>query len=98
MLTSGGNFHDNQINVGLYPRDGREPTGVATRANARVTNGAGYVQESVTFFHGKLLAGGGLRYDQFRFVVNNLVNPVLTGLADAGRSHPEDGLYVIRPH
>src|SRR5215471_13780945 len=38
LLTSGANLHDNQINVGLYPRDGREPTGVTTRANAHVTN------------------------------------------------------------
>ena len=45
-LTTGGNFHDNQINVGLYPREGRLPTGVTTRAHAHVTNGAGYGQES----------------------------------------------------
>jgi hypothetical protein len=34
VLVAGANFHDNQINVGLYPRDGREPTGVDTRADA----------------------------------------------------------------
>ena len=49
LLTAGGNFHDNQINVGLYPREGRVPTGVSTRANAHVTNGAGYAQESVSY-------------------------------------------------
>jgi hypothetical protein len=99
MLTSGGNFHDNQINVGLYPREGREPVGVSTRANARVTNGAGYVQESVTFFHGKLLAGAGLRYDEFRFDVKDRVNPALGGLEGAGRWQPKGSLaYTPTQH
>ena len=53
MFAGGGNFHDNQINVGLLPRDGRVPTGVTTRADARVTNGAGYAQETFSLFHGK---------------------------------------------
>lgn len=66
-LVSGGNFHDNQINVGLYSRAGRTPTGVTTRANAHVTNGAGYLQETVSLLHGRLLLGGGLRYDSFRY-------------------------------
>ena len=58
VLSAGGNFHDNQINVGLYPRDGRVPTGVTTRANAHVTNAAGYAQENVSLDYGKLLLGG----------------------------------------
>ena len=69
LLTAGANFHDNQINVGLYPREGRVPTGVTTRADAHVTNGAGYAQESLSLLHGRLLLGGGLRYDEFRFGV-----------------------------
>ncbi len=69
VLVSGANFHDNEINVGLYPRDGRVPTGVTTRANAHVTNGAGYIQETVRLFGDRLLIGGGLRYDYFRFDV-----------------------------
>jgi outer membrane receptor protein involved in Fe transport len=92
LLTSGGNFHDNQINVGLYPRDGREPAGVAARANVRVTNGAGYIQESLTFFHGKLLAGGGLRFEQFRFDVKDRVDRALSGLQSAGRWQPKASL------
>ena len=55
--TAGANFHDNQINVGLYPREGRVPTGVTTRADAHVTNGAGYAQETFSLFHGRLIAG-----------------------------------------
>jgi hypothetical protein len=92
LFIGGGNFHDNQINVGLYPRNGREPTGVTTRANARVSNGAGYVQESLTFFHGKLLAGGGLQFDEFRFDVKDRVDPALSGLESGGRWQPKGSL------
>ncbi len=56
-LTAGGNFHDNQINVGFYPREGRVPTGVATRAHAHVTNEAGYAQESMSLLNDRLIAG-----------------------------------------
>jgi hypothetical protein len=96
LLTTGGNFHDNQINVGLFPRIGRDPSGVATRANARVTNGAGYAQESLTFFHGKLLAGGGLRFDQFAFDVKDRVNPAPGGRESAGRWQPK-GSFAYTP-
>ncbi|MCU1233990.1 MAG: TonB-dependent receptor [Candidatus Solibacter sp.] len=55
LFTAGGNFHDNQIHV-----DGD---------HAHVTNGGVYVQESVTLLHGRMLAGGGLRLDEFRFEI-----------------------------
>jgi outer membrane receptor protein involved in Fe transport len=85
VLVAGGNFHDNQINVGLYPRQGRAPTGISTRANAHVTNGAGYVQESLSFFHGRLLLGGGLRFDEFRYDLRDHVDPRQGGVQSAGR-------------
>ncbi|HEY2013618.1 MAG TPA: TonB-dependent receptor [Bryobacteraceae bacterium] len=85
VLVGGANFHDNQINVGLYPRDGRVPTGVTTRADAHVTNAAGYAQESLSLLHNRLLLGGGVRYDEFRFDVADLVNPAQGGLQWAGR-------------
>ena len=66
LLQAGGNFQDSQINVGLYPREGREPLGVTTRAFARVTNAAGYAQETLSYWQGRLLLSGGLRYDEFR--------------------------------
>src|ERR1700680_4136290 len=50
-FSAGANFHDNQIDVGLYPREGRVPTGVTTRDHAHVINGAGYAQESVTLLN-----------------------------------------------
>ena len=84
-FTSGINFHDNQIDVGLYPRIGRVPTGVSTRANAHVTNEAGYAQESLSLWHGRLILGGGIRFDEFRYNVRDRVNPDDSGLQYAGR-------------
>jgi hypothetical protein len=84
-LVTGGNFHDNQINVGLYPREARTPTGVTTRANAHVTNGAGYVQETLSLFHSHLLIGGGLRYDEFRYGLVDRIEPTQSGVRNAGR-------------
>lgn len=69
LLIAGGNFHGNQINVGLYPREERVPAGVTTRDHAVVTNGAGFAQESVTLLGGRMVAGGGIRLDEFRFDV-----------------------------
>ncbi len=88
-LTAGGNFHANQINVGLYPRIGRDPIGVTTAANANVTNGAGYVQENMSFFAGKLLATAGLRFDAFRFDVRDRLNPALSTAEPAARFQPK---------
>jgi outer membrane receptor protein involved in Fe transport len=85
VLVAGANFHDNEINVGLYPREERVPTGVTTRADAHVTNAAGYAQQNVSLLSGRLLLGGGIRYDEFRYDVANLVYPVLGGLQTAGR-------------
>jgi outer membrane receptor protein involved in Fe transport len=82
---SGVNFHDNEINVGLYPRDGRIPTGVTTRANAHVTNEAAYAQEMLSLLRGRLLIGGGLRFDEFRYNVLDRVTPEASGLQYAGR-------------
>jgi hypothetical protein len=85
VLVAGSNFHDNEINVGLYPRQDRVPAGVITRADAHVTNGAGYAQESLSLFRGKLLLGGGVRFDEFRFDVTDKVNPDQSGIQSAGR-------------
>jgi hypothetical protein len=85
VFVAGSNFHDNEINVGLYPRQGRVPTGMTTRANAHVTNGAGYAQENLSLFRGRLLLGGGVRYDGFRFDVADRVNPAQGGVQPAGR-------------
>jgi len=84
-FTAGANFHDNQINVGLYPREGRNPTGVTTSAHAHVTNEAGYAQESLSLLQGRLLVSGGLRYDEFRYAIQDRVVPEQSGTEAAGR-------------
>lgn len=85
VLTSGGNFHDNQINVGLYPRIGRDPIATTLHSNAHVTNAAGYAQESLSYWHGRLLLGAGLRFDEFRYNLVDRVNPSGSGTQAAGR-------------
>ena len=84
-LTVGANFHDNRINVGLYPREGRVPTGVTTRGQAHVTNEAGYAQENLSFLNNRLLIGAGVRFDEFRYGLEDKIDPVGSGVQRAGR-------------
>ena len=85
LFVAGGNLLDSQVNVGLYPREGRTPIGVTTRADASVDNFAGYVQENLSAWQGRLLFGGGVRYDDFRYTVLDLVTPADSGHQAAGR-------------
>ena len=96
VLVAGTNFHDNQINVGLYPREGREPLGVTTRALAHVTNAAGFAQETLSLWRGRLLLSSGLRYDEFRYGVRDLVTPEQSGTQWAGRWQGK-GSATLRP-
>jgi len=98
ILTGGTNYHDNEINVGLYPRDGRTPTGVSTRAHAHVTNTAGYAQENLSFWHGRLLVGAGIRYDEFRYDVRDLVVPLESGIRWAGRWQGKGSMAYTPTH
>jgi outer membrane receptor protein involved in Fe transport len=98
VLNVGANYHDNQINVGLYPREGRIPTGVTTRANARITNGAGYAQESLSFLAGRLILSGGVRFDEFRFDVRDRVTVEQSGTRSAGRWQPKGSIAFTPSH
>jgi outer membrane receptor protein involved in Fe transport len=89
LLTSGVNFHANQINVGLYPRIRREPIGVTTKAQADMFNVAGYIQQSISFLQGRLHMEAGLRYDYFNFDVEDKVEPLRSGEESAGRFQPK---------
>ncbi len=96
LFTTGANYHDNQINVGLYPSISRVPNRAAfnagalvTSANARVTNTAGYVQQSIDLLRGKLHLDGGVRYDYFRFDVRDRVQPDFSGIQGASRFQPK---------
>ncbi len=92
LLTFGSNFHDNQINVGLYPRARRTPTGVTTRAHAHVTNTAGYAQQGIDLLQGRLHLEGGLRFDYFRFDVTDKVDLSSSGIQGASRFQPKANL------
>ena len=89
LFTAGANFHDNQINVGLYPRVERNPIGVTTRSNLHVTNVAGYVSQSIEFWQGRLHLNGGLRYDYFRFNDQDKINPSVSGTQTASPLQPK---------
>ena len=92
LFTAGANFHANQINVGLNKTVERNPIAVSTKAHAKVTNTAGYVQQSIELLEGKLNVSGGLRYDDFRFNVDDKVAPEFSGTQGASRFQPKASL------
>ena len=119
LLTVGGNFLANQINVGLLPSVARNPNRLElnralgidnqavllTRANAKVTNVAGYVQQGIDLLNGRLHLEGGLRYDYFRFHVSEGVNEtpkerrLFSGEEGAARFQPKlSASYTISDH
>jgi hypothetical protein len=101
LITVGANYHDNQINVGLYPTVARRPLavgaeispGVTTRlltdARARVTNASGYAQHGIDLLHGHLHIETGLRFDYFRFQVDDRTGSALSGTEHAALFQPK---------
>ncbi len=95
LLTVGGNLHFNQINVGLYPTISRNPNRknlpenidnanvLYTKADAKVNNYAGYIQNGVDLFDGHLRIETGLRFDTFTFDVKGFE---LGGIAEDAES------------
>ncbi len=98
LLTAGGNFHDNQILVGLFHSVERDPFETFTKAHAHVTNGAAYVQQAVDALGGHLHVEGGLRYDEFRFAVDDFVIPEYSGTESAGRWQPKASIAWTPSH
>ncbi|MBO0797607.1 MAG: TonB-dependent receptor, partial [Blastocatellia bacterium] len=107
LLNVGANYHDNQINVGLYPSLDRSPDRkfispenlanpeiLLTSALARVSNVAGYVQQGLDLAGGHLHLEGGIRYDYFRFRVDDLINPAASGAQGSGRAQPKFNLAL----
>jgi hypothetical protein len=106
-LNVGANYHDNQINVGLFPslnrapgRKSLSPENMAnpdillTSARARVANVAGYVQQGLDLFHGRLHLEGGIRYDYFHFKVDDRIDPTASGAQGGARAQPKFNLSV----
>ncbi|MDX2041365.1 MAG: TonB-dependent receptor [Acidobacteriota bacterium] len=96
LLIAGANFHDNQINVGLDNSVSRSPISVVTKANARVTNSSGYVQQGVDLDYGQthFHIEAGLRFDHFRFRVDDRVEAQLSGAQTASRFQPKFNFSV----
>ncbi len=74
LLTAGGNVMDNWINVELFHAKNRRiiapaPGNPWTETNVHLLNPAGYVQQGIDLPH--LHVDAGLRFDQFRFSVND---------------------------
>ncbi len=89
LLTTGGNIHAFQTNVRLAPSVGRNPIGITTDAGAHVTNSAAYIQQAMDFLDGHLHIDLGLRYDHFRFNVDDKINPEFSGTRGAGILQPK---------
>jgi outer membrane receptor protein involved in Fe transport len=107
LLNVGVNYHDNQINVGLFPSLNRSPGRkyisqenlanpdiLFTSALARVANLAGYVQQGLDLFAGHLHLEGGLRYDYFRFTVDDRIDATASGAQGAARVQPKFNLAL----
>jgi outer membrane receptor protein involved in Fe transport len=92
LLVAGANFHANQINVGLYNTVARNPIATATNAHARVTNTAGYAQQAIDLLNAKIRVSGGLRFDYFRFDVEDKIVPEFSGTQGASRFQPKAGV------
>jgi outer membrane receptor protein involved in Fe transport len=89
LLTLGSNFHDNQINVGLNQTEARRIQAITSSAHAVVTNVAGYVQQGIDLLQQKLHFDAGLRFDYFRFDVDDHLEPAHGGLQAASRFQPK---------
>src|SRR5262245_16019284 len=92
LLTIGTNFHDNQINVGLYRQENRVPFALSARTLAHVTNAAGYAEQGMDLYRGRLHLEAGLRWDYFRFAVNDRVDADHSGQQSGARYQPKFGL------
>lgn len=97
-FTAGGNFHANQINVGLDRSIARSPVENVTKANANVNNYAAYAQQSLDLFDGRLNLTLGLRYDLFTFDVNDRLDATASGKRSAGKLQPKFGAAYTPVH
>jgi outer membrane receptor protein involved in Fe transport len=89
LLTVGSNFHDNQINVGLLHTEDRVVLDATTSAHAHVTNQAGYVQQGLDILSARLHIDGGLRFDYFRFNVDDHLDASHSGVQSAAPFQPK---------
>jgi hypothetical protein len=98
ILTFGGNFHDNQINVGTYNATDRHIFAINSSNHVRVTNAAGYLQEGIALWGDRLYAEAGLRVDSFRFQKTSLADPTEGGAQTVVAPQPKVNLAYTPSH
>jgi outer membrane receptor protein involved in Fe transport len=98
LLIAGGNVQASQINLGLYQQKERTPFRTTTKANAHITNTAGYLQQGMDFLDGHLHLDVGLRYDYFQFLVDDQINPEFSGTRGQGRFQPKGNIAYTPSH
>ena len=94
VLTVGGGFVASQNQVDLRHSANRDPLELFTSGHAAVTNGSGFVQESLDF--GRLQLTGGLRWDVFRYAITDRLEPEFTGAQTAAELQPKASV-AFRP-
>ncbi len=90
-------FEDNPGQPGLPDRL-NSTCFLLTSVDARVTNAGLYAQQAVDLFGGHLHLEGGLRYDHFRFNVEDKIRPVFSGVRGEGRLQPKASLAYTPSH
>lgn len=92
VLTIGGGVYATQNLVDMRQRVERDPVSLVIGARANVLNGSGYIQENLNLAGGRLQVGGGLRWDVFRYGIDDLVEPEFTGAEASARLQPKASL------
>lgn len=96
LLTVGGSALASQNLVELRQAIGRDPIATATAADASVTSGGGYVQEQVDVLGGRVELTGGLRWDVFRYSIQDRLEPEFSGVETAAKLQPKASV-AVRP-
>jgi hypothetical protein len=92
-LVAGANIMTSRVNLGLYQQRDRIPLGTTTSADAQITNPAMYLQQGIDLISGRLHVDLGIRYDYFRFVVDDRLRPEFSGARGQGRFEPKVNLH-----
>ncbi|HEY0173611.1 MAG TPA: TonB-dependent receptor [Pyrinomonadaceae bacterium] len=90
-------FEDEPGRPGL-PDKFNSPCFLLTSARARVTNPGLYAQQAVDLLGGRLHLEGGLRYDHFRFNVEDRLRPAFSGARGEGRLQPKASAAYTPSH
>lgn len=90
-------FNDDPVRPGVPDRFGSSCF-LLTGADARVLNAGLYAQQALDLFDGRLHVEGGLRFDYFRFSVNDRIRPAFSGIDGDGRFQPKAAVAYTPSH